>query len=780
MRAPLRATPCLHCGQPCLGTNDEFCCCGCEAVYHLLREEGLERYYELRRGLGTPVEVAEHRDEMWLDAVEQKLETETGVHLDVQGLHCAGCVWLIEELFHRHSPAGAISINSALGRLRLTVDRTFPLRAFVGEVEGFGYRLGPPIKRETGRSDGLLLRVGICVALAGNSMLFAIATYLGLEAGPVYDLMMQLQYAFAAVSVLVGGSVFIAAAYRGLRRGLLSLDLPIALGIVLAFFGSTLSYFVGADAIYFDTVAVFIALMLVGRWLQERVLERNRRQLLESDGAASLLTRRLAAGRVETVPVTEVKEDDRLLIAPRDLIPVASRSADGPVLCSLDWINGESAPRRFSSEAPIPAGAFLAGDASVTVVAGEDFDRSSLGALLQGVSQDAGASEPTCFWDVLARRYVVLVLLAASLGFAGWALAGDLWKGMEVAVAVLVVTCPCAFGIATPLGYELVQGGLRRIGLFVRTRRFLDRLLLVRRVWFDKTGTLTMSALSIRTSAVDRLDEHLRQALFELASRSNHPKSVAIATALRSYGLRLGNVTVTEHPGAGVEAEIGHCRYRLGSAAFTSASGHAGAYFAVRGTTNPDEWNTLAEFEFGELLRPDARREVAGLQSRGLAVGILSGDLPDRVASVAEEVGIPAAEAFSSLDPQAKAAIIAEGEGPSLFLGDGVNDALAADAAWVSGTPAIDRPFMAARSDFYLVTPGLWPLAQALRAAGALAQTVRINLTFAVTYNAVAVAIAWAGWMEPWMAAVLMPVSSLLTLAFTLLRLNPRSRLWKF
>ncbi len=279
-RGPARAA-CTHCGATLAPSQKQFCCAVCEQVFGLLCASRLAKYYELRGERGIAVaDTHPDRDLKWLVALEDAIEKADGatrVSLDVQGLHCSACVWLIEELFRRGRRGLAVAVNPALGKLELVVEPGFALRSFVVEVEAFGYLLGPSRKEERRRSSGLLWRIGVCAALAMNSMLFAIAIYCGLSQGTIFKLFHALTFALGCASVLVGGSVFIRSAWNSVARRVLHLDVPIALGIVLAFAGSTYSFLFGqSTSSYFDTIDIFIALMLTGRWLQERVIERNR------------------------------------------------------------------------------------------------------------------------------------------------------------------------------------------------------------------------------------------------------------------------------------------------------------------------------------------------------------------------------------------------------------------------------------------------------------------------------------------------------------------------
>jgi len=757
----------------------EFCCGGCEAVYHLLHDQDLARYYELRGAVGVPIVDTGAGARDWLEPIEVNIAERGCCDMDVSGIHCAACVWVMEELFRRQDGAGLIELNPTLGRMHMRIGADFPLRAYVDEVERLGYRFGPPRKKTERASDGLLLRTGVAMALAANTMIFAIATYLGLRTGPLHELLSELSYGAGVLSLLVGGGVFFRAAWQGLRARVLHLDLPIAVGIVLAFAGATYSFFFGnGEPAYIDTLTVFIALMLLGRFVQERTLERNRDRLLADEGVEAMTTRRERDGTVETIPCVRLASGDTLLFAPGDLVPVDTRLLGARATLSLDWIDGESAPRYFERGDVLPAGAFNAGDQALRGEALSDFEASSVLRLLTRSSVD-GSELPasTRFWQRVSGVYVLGVLLAATSVAGAWLWAtGDVLRAVEVATAILVVTCPCSFGIAVPLGYEVVRARLRRLGLFVRTRGLLDRMREVRRVVFDKTGTLTTGKLSlVDASSLEELPREDANLLYAMASRSAHPKALALTSALEARGATHGEddeCIPREHLGQGLSLTWRRRVHRLGSPAF--ALDEAGAPSDVDFVYSVDGALRLA-LPTRETLRPGAESELRRLEREGYETFILSGDRHDKVQAMARRLGVPKERALGEHEPEHKAAWVAAHEPEhTLMLGDGLNDGLVLREALCSGTPAIDRPFMASRCDFYMVSPGLGPVAEALGLARRLGRVVRIDLVFALLYNMVAVSLAAAGLMRPWLAAVLMPSSSLLTIAFTVLALRER------
>jgi Cu2+-exporting ATPase len=788
MKRENSAAACEHCGGAIPAeSNARFCCAGCEAVADLLGHEGLGRYYSLApSALPAVGNVPAPQSHAWLEPLVSAAAAAGGklaaLDLDVQGIHCAACVWLMNELLRRHHGT-AITVNPAVGKVRLVYDpSSFDVGAWVADVERFGYRFGPSRKRSSSAAGDLTLRMGIAVALTMNVMLFSISFYLGLSPveGTLYRLFTWLAALLSTAVVIVGGGVFVRSAALALRRRILHLDLPIALGMLLVYATSMARLLrgQGGELAYFDTLCTFTTLMLVGRWLQQRVIERNRRMLLEDDGASGIFVRRLTDGQPRAIAVPGVKTGDQLLIAPGELVPVDAALLGGAAAISTDWITGESQPRAVADGDLIPAGSFNAGRSSFTVTARTDFAASPLVALLRQTAPATTTSRAPAghlrFWDRLARRWVLQVLAVASAGLLLWLPAG-IGPALDVAVSLLVVTCPCAIGIALPLAYELVQTRLRRDGFFVRAADLLDRLERVRTLIFDKTGTLTLGGLALADDAgsIAALSVEARDAAYDLACRSGHPVSACLARALERQGAVFHPAaTVIEVPGQGLRsttlASTGE--WRLGRAGFAVPSAAAAP---PHQTVLSRDGIVVARFGVRELLRPDAAAEIAALRADGFDVHLLSGDAPDRVAALADAIGLPRDHARAGLSPEDKAhAVAVLDHGDTLYLGDGINDSLAFEAALCAGTVAVDRPVLPGKSAFFIAGDGVQPLRRALHQARRLRQIVRRVLMLSLSYNVVAISICLAGRMSPLRAAVTMPLSSLGILLFTLWQLR--------
>ncbi|MFN7135747.1 MAG: hypothetical protein ACK4N5_26985, partial [Myxococcales bacterium] len=318
-----------------------------QAVYQsFLREDafGLSRQFV---GFENFTDVLS--DPTWLDALLQQSEAAPGpvcaLELDVQGIHFAVCVWPMRELFRR-SPGGAdVQVNPGLGKVRLLWRRgELDVRGYLRAVERFGYRFGPSRKAGRRASLELPLRLGVSAAITMNVMIFSISFYLGLapDEPELFGLFTRLSLYLSSGVVFIGGWPFFRSAWRGLRAGMLHLDLPIAAGILLVWITSLVQSTGGrGDLAYFDTLNTFVTLMLTGRWLQQRVVERNRRFLLEDDGAEGLSVRRQRGGALESVPVPRIERDDVLHIAPGDLVPVSAELLAPSGTFSTDWITGE-------------------------------------------------------------------------------------------------------------------------------------------------------------------------------------------------------------------------------------------------------------------------------------------------------------------------------------------------------------------------------------------------------------------------------------------------------
>lgn len=751
---------CQHCGSPVPpGRDDGFCCSGCLHVHQLLHQQGLDHFYDLKGGLALPPvspQSLRERDYGWLEALAAQADRAPDVaelQLALQGISCIGCVWLIEKVFARHAGGLQVNVDVVHGDLRLSWQPgRFDAAAFARELQAFGYLVGPPREGEQRKqSSGLERRMGVCGAFAMNAMAFSLPAYFGMPADFAFASWFDLIAAFSAtLALLVGGSWFIEKAWHSLQAGALHIDTPIALGILAAYAGSIGGWLAGVEGLkYFDFVAIFIFLMLAGRWAQTAAVERNRRKLMRDTSIPEAVT---LAGQEAPVPLARLAPATAFVIKPGQSVPVASRLLSPQASVSLEWINGESEAQQRERGQLLPSGALNIGTRALEAESLEAWADSTLCRLLQ-------SRRPGEFRDRklerLLRGYLLVVVLTGVAGAAVWLLRGaGLAQALQVMISIFVVSCPCALGVAVPLAEELAASRAERLGVFVRTLALWKRLLRARRVVFDKTGTLTLENPSLENpEALKALPEEARQALRTLVTGNLHPVSRSLFDAL-GPGTALPGGEVLETVGQGLAfRDEAQREWTLGRAT------GADVQLACDGTA-------LAGFRFRDQLRAESVEEVHTLRQRGLAVHILSGDREPKVAHIAAQLGLVRKDWEAGLTPEQKAAWVRDRDrDDTLYIGDGANDSLAFDAALCAGSPVSGRSFLEQKADFYFLGHSLRFVSGLLDVAALHRRATRRVFSFSVLYNLATVVAGLMGHLSPLAAAILMPLSSVATLS---------------
>ena len=783
-RASRRAAgkDCLHCGAslPTAAMQESgFCCAGCAYVFRLVHDHGLEGYYKIRDEVVAPAGevVFQPRDYSWLAPMQTLSEQKPGtpeMTLEVQGISCAGCVWLIEKVFHQQPGSLAIETDAQLGRMRMQwTPGKFDAAAFARVLQSFNYLVGPPgAEPPVPESKRLVKLVGLTAAFSMNVMLFALPAYFGMESTFAYArLFSTLSMLFATLSVLTGGWYFLTRAVQALRVGAMHIDLPIALGIVGSYVGSVYGWLGGGEQfIYFDFVATFILLMLVGRWAQTAAVERNRRRLLSTRDRPQPVRVETSAGIVERA-VEELNAGDFMLVRSGQVVPVEARLETSAATLGTAWISGEADPRECRAGARIPAGAVNLGRSDIRLCATQPWQDSLLAQLLRPVSRNTYRHT---FLEKVIRGYLIGIFFVATLSGLGWWLAShDLVQTWAVVTAVLVVSCPCAIGLAFPLADEMATVALRRCGVFVREADLWPRLTRIRKIIFDKTGTLTLETpVLANPEALAALPPRARVALLSLVRDNPHPVSQSLCEQLLAAGLvgitDLVPGNFSEQAGIGVRLEAEDATWTLGRPGWRGGPVNGAAALP---TENHDaefscDGVVLAHFRFTDSVRPGAWGEIAKLRARGFSVHILSGDRTAKVQAMAAALGLPPESAVGSATPQEKAQWVREiDRRDTLMIGDGANDSLAFDAAFARGTPVIHRGVLENKADFYHLGSGIDGINHLFAINTARRRTQIALLVFSIGYNSLAVGMAVTGHMNPLVAAIMMPASSLFSLA---------------
>ena len=765
---------CLHCGTPfavAAKSEERFCCKGCEFVHELIHDEGLDRYYTLRND--TPVKPVrgipfEAHDFTWLSerVGEMEADKEPGARVEgdfsLDGISCIGCVWLVEKIFLRQPGALEAAAHPATGRVHFCWRAgVTDLPGFARELVSFGYTLSA---RRSGNgvseSGQLGARLGLCGAFMLNAMGFTLPSYLGMPSSFAFSGLFQLVGLLTAtLSMLVGGSYFIKRAWQAARMQTLHIDLPIALGLILAYIGSIIGWALEIHGLmYFDFVCTFVFLMLAGRYFQLSSMERNRRRLQRQRPVPETLR---SPDQVERLSLAEITAGCRFELEPGQAAPVSAMLDGEAADFSLEWISGEAESQLFPVGRPLPAGAIYLGKSPVVMKALETWAESMLARL---VANDRPAVRVPGL-EKLLRYYLLVVLMMGVAGFLWWNAHHGAAAALQVMISVFVVSCPCALGVSLPMADEIAGAMMEKLGVFIRQPLLWSRLRRVKTLIFDKTGTLTLERPKlINTEAIDHLTGDARLALARLTAGSLHPVSRTLLEALGKEGQRLLRedvaVSIIDVPGEGRYYEDDGVVWSLGKPAWKStesASNHD-AELCCAG-------KVVSHFIFKESLRADAITALAELGARGMRRVMLSGDRPEKVAAVAKSLGISPADAHASLLPMEKEAIVRELDlGDTLYLGDGANDSLAFNAAWTTGTPVVDRSLLETKADFYFMGQSLGFLPQLFDVAKRRWQVVRVAFAFALLYNLTVVAICLYGQMSPLLAAILMPLSSIISL----------------
>ena len=679
----------------------------------------------------------------------------------VPGMRCAGCISKLEKGLSGVEGIAAARVNFGAKRVTLTHDPAFDepaLKAVIGKV-GFDAEPLPNDLVETGDSESRMLLRAMAVAgfAAMNIMLLSVSVWSGAE-GATRDMFHWLSALIAIPTIAYSGRPFFRSALGALRRGRTNMDVPISIGVLLATGLSLFETAISGPHAYFDGAVMLLFFLLTGRWLDSVMRDRAR-------GGVTQLLRQTARGAYVIGEDGRHRWCEARLLAPGMRMHVAAGERlaadgiieDGTSAFDLSLLTGESAPQTRSTGDAVLAGTLNLG-APVVVRAsavGADTAIADIARLMESAGQSR--SRYVRVADRAARWYAPAVHTLAALSFAGWMFAGAGWHhSLVIAVAVLIITCPCALGLAVPAAQIVASGALMRRGVLVKDGSALERLSEVTTAAFDKTGTLTLGRpVLVNPDVVREADAPV---LLALASASRHPLADAVRRHFEGTGIVPAVLTdVTETPGEGVTG-----RYRGHEAQLVrpSASGDTGmaSRFAIGAGTD-----VLLRFE--DTLRPDARATIHQLGALGIDSSILSGDRTEAVADTAAAIGIGA---VAALTPAGKLGLIRamteEGD-KVLMVGDGLNDGPALAAGHVSMAPGSASDVGQNAADAVFLGDSLAPVAAAIRAARRTMAVVRQNFALAIGYNVIAVPLAVMGHVTPLIAALAMSGSSVIVIA---------------
>ncbi len=693
--------------------------------------------------------------------------------LSLPGIHCAACISTVEHALANAPGVHEARVNLTLKRAAIEADSDVSAADLVAVLEGVGYEaheLDPGMLATTAadrQARDLLMRLAVAGFAMMNVMLLSVAVWSGAE-GTTRDLMHWISAAIVLPAIVFTGKPFYVNAWSALKHGRLNMDVPITLAILLAvgtsFFETIMS---GAHA-YFDAAISLTFFLLAGRYLDYRTRASARSAAQELAAMEVPRALRLSSdGETETVGVAELSVGDLVLVRPGARVPVDGVVTEGASEIDRSLMTGESLPAFAGQGSAVSAGEVnLTGPLTVKVTAsGEDTALHRIADLV--AVAESGRNNYTSLADQAAKLYAPGVHILSALAAIGWFLyTWDLRISLSIAAAVLIITCPCALGLAVPAMTTAASGRLFRKGMLIKDGTAMERLAEVDTVVFDKTGTLTLGAP--HPVALTDLPSETRGVALALASVSSHPLAEALARGLREMGQGPDAVTdLREVPGYGVEGDWQGQRVRLGRATWVAAeASDVTATFLQIGDA------PALAIPFTDSMRPGAEEAVQGLKAQGLRVILMSGDTRGAVERFAADIGID--DVVAEALPDQKAARVAElaGEGAKvLMVGDGLNDTAALTAAHVSISPASALDAARVASDMVLLGKDLAPIADAFETSVKARARIRENFTIATLYNIIAVPIAIAGLATPLAAALAMSASSI-TVSLNALRLR--------
>ena len=677
---------------------------------------------------------------------------KAAVQLSVPSVRCAACIGAIES--HLAQVAGVRSARVNLSQKRVAVETDLPPADIAKSLEQIGYEAFPLNAAALGsRGDAsgqeLLMRMGVAGFAMMNVMLLSVAVWSG-ASGATRDLFHLISAGIALPAVLFSAQPFFQNAWRALKVGRLNMDVPISLAILLASGMSLYESLHGGHHAYFDAALSLTFFLLIGRYLEQRTRSAAHSAAKELSALEEHTAQRLKNGISEVVPIADLRESDTILVTTGARVPADGRLLTATAHTDRSFLTGESDPIAHDAGATLNAGEINLGAPFELCV-----DASGTNTRLHQITQLIETAENarnryTSLADRAARIYAPGVHLLAALTFAGWVIAsGDIRHALNVSIAVLIITCPCALGLAVPAVSTAAISRLYRLGFLVKSGTALERLAEVDSLVFDKTGTLTKPGFDLDLTRFSREELSVMKAL---SQASSHPLSKALSNFL-------GDITpaeltdLEEVKGAGVRAKFRGCPVALGRASWLSQSG-SGLILKIGEASK--------SLPYSESLTGGAIEAVEGTQALGLPSVVLSGDTPLKTRAIADRLGID--DWHAQVSPEEKSNLIAESSDQgqlSCMVGDGLNDTVALASAHASVAPGSALDAARSASDVVLLRGSLEKLPQLFRTARMAVRLSKQNFAIAALYNAIAIPIAVAGYATPLMAALAMSFSSI-------------------
>lgn len=768
------------------GTQHNFCCAGCASVCQTIYSSGLGGFYDQQTSSLLPAVDLEYPLEFYDSHAFQQpflessaLDTKT-ITLISNTIHCAACVWLIERAVGALDGIVWVRVNLTDKRIRVRWrDKETQLSSIMKTLADLGYAAMPYEQnmaelQQQRRNKSMLYRIGFAGFTMMNLLWISIAMYTGASGGQYHQYFQWLGFSLATPTLFYAGYPFLKNAYFGIKNRFMNMDVPISIGALVTYFYSTyvLLGFSTKGEVYFDTVVNFIFVILIGRYLEAS----SKKSALSASTSLQQLQPKIALLKQDNneiiKPIGVIEIGDIVLIKPGERIAIDGVIRLGKAEIDESLLSGESLPVNKQVGDDVFAGT-LNINGSLEVEVTQTSKRSALSQIVDLVENTrASKSRIVCTIDKIIPYFVWTTLLLASATFIYWSNI-DFDLALLSATSVLIITCPCAFGLATPMSIAVASGAAAKHNILIKNGDALEMLSKVKHVVFDKTGTLTLGLPQV-SKVVSQIDSSaLIGIISAIEKHSEHPLAKAIVRYAAEHNIDQLADDFETSPGLGVSAKVGGKRYWVGNLNHLSVSeniewSEQASALEQQGYTCvwcADGQTILGFIALNDQIKKDAKATIEQLKNMGKTVSMLSGDRAQVAQSVANQLSVD--HVVAEVLPNDKAQYIKslQKQGLVLMVGDGINDAPAltqADASIAIGSGA---DVSVASADVVVLKTTLSPVLEAIRLSKRTQAIIKQNIVFALSYNALMVPLAMMAKVTPLFAAIVMPISSIIVIA---------------
>lgn len=761
-----------------------FCCNGCQGVYHLLKDDGLDSFYEKmgKNSIAPPVALGADSSNFDMESFKTRYIKTTNegfsrVDLIIEGIHCAACIWLNEKVLAQTPGIVEASINFTNNKAKIIWDEdTIKLSAIIDKIRSIGYNAYPydrseSEKKATKNKRDYFLRMSVAIFASMNIMMIGVAKYTGFFTGMEEDMLRLIhmaEFIFATPVVFYSGWIFFRGAYYGLKNKILNMDFLVSSGATLIYIYSLYILFGGNGHSYFDSAAMIITFVLVGKYLEVIGKKGAVDTMDKIKSTIPLEATIIVDGGKKVVPLDKIEIGDIIEVKNGEKASVDGELISGETTFDESSISGESLPVLKKLGDKIYSGTVNLNQV-IRYKAVKNYANSTLNSIVE-LLEDSLNSKPKIedVTNELSKYFSIVILTLALATFAGWYFYdGSFEKSLIIAISVIIIACPCALALATPIASLIGVSWLAREGLLFKEAKFIETFAKTDTIVLDKTGTITSGKLSVTHTDCQKLNNEQLNILYSLVDSSTHPISKAIKKYLEENFENILHVELenTEQVHAqGLQSKYngkniygGNKELLINQDIVVDKEYHSTIYhFAI-------DDKLMATFELEDTIKEDAKETIEYLKSQNIEVIMCSGDNEQIVSKVASQVGISNYKAKMSPIDKANYISKLKDEGKIVVMaGDGVNDALALSRASIAISMGNGADISIAISDVVILNDSLKGLEKSIYISKRTFNFIKQNLAISLVYNVLTVPIAMAGYVIPLVAALSMSLSSLL------------------